>query len=220
MTLKSMGVAAWVGVIAIFNVLPATAASVTYTTSLQSGSMCTGCGPFGIVVVSSVRGQPRELSVTLTLSPGEVFANTGAGSALLFDIASNPTLSVSGVTAGFAFHQASTHADGSGTWNTYIACDVCGSGTSPPQNSGPVSFILSVASGTLTPSSFVTNGSYLFASDIGVPIPKSSPVSYTTGDVVTSSSLTAVPLPAAAWLLLSSVGGLGALRTYRYGLLR
>jgi hypothetical protein len=211
MTLKSMGVAAWVGVIAIFNVLPATAASVTYTTSLQSGSMCTGCGPFGTVVVSSVTGQPRELSVTLTLSPGEVFASTGAGSALLFDIANNPTLSVSGVTAGFAFHQASTHADGSGTWNTYIACDVCGSGTSPPQNSGPVSFILSVASGTLTPSSFVTNGSYLFASDIGVPIPKSSPVSYTTGDVVTSSSLTAVPLPAAAWLLLSGVGGLGAL---------
>ena len=173
--------------------------------------MCTGCGPFGTVVVSSVTGQPSELSVTLTLTPGEVFASTGAGSALLFDIANNPTLSVSGVTAGFTFHQASTHADGSGTWNTYIACNVCGSGTSPPQNSGPVSFILSVASGTLTPSSFVTNGSYLFASDIGVPIPKSSPVSYTTGDVVTSSSLTAVPLPAAAWLLLSGVGGLGAL---------
>ena len=116
-----------------------------------------------------VTGQTNELSVTLSLTAGEVFASTGAGSALLFDILDDPALSVSGLTTGFSFHDASTHADGSGTWNSYIACDVCGSGTSPPQDSGPVSFILSVAGGTLAPSSFVTNGNYLFASDIGVP---------------------------------------------------
>lgn len=170
--------------------------------------MCAGCGPFGTVTVSPVSGQPSELSVTLSLTPGEVFASTGAGSALLFDIANNPSLSVGDLTSGFSFHHASTHADGSGTWNTYIACDVCGTGTSPPQNSGPVSFILSAAGGTLAPSSFVTNGNYLFASDIGVPKGSGG---YFSGDVVTSSGLSPVPLPAAAWLLLSGLGGLGAM---------
>jgi hypothetical protein len=214
MVIKSTGVAALFGVVATLTALPAMAATVSYTTSLQSGNMCTGCGPFGTVTVSSVSGQPSELSVTLSLTPGEVFASTGAGSALLFDIANNPSLSVSDLTAGFSFYDASTHADGSGTWNTYISCDVCGTGTSPPQNSGPVSFILSVASGTLAPSSFVTNGNYLFASDIGIP---NGSGGYSTGDVVTSSALSAVPLPAAAWLLLSGLGGLGAVARKKRG---
>ena len=68
------------------------------------------------------------------------------------------------IIRGFSFHQASTHADGSGNWNTYISCDVCGSGTSPPQNSGPLGFVLSASSRIPAPASFVTNNnSYLFA---------------------------------------------------------
>lgn len=186
---------------------PARADSVTYTTSLQSGNMCTNCGPFGTISVSSVSGFSNELSVSLTLTPGELFANTGAGSALLFDISGNPTLSVmSLLPTGYSFHQASNHADGSGTWNTYISCDICGSGTSPPQSSGPISFILAVSSGTLTPSSFVKNSSgYLFASDIAVP----NADGYFTGDVVTTGPLQPVPIPASAWLLISGLGAIG-----------
>jgi hypothetical protein len=180
---------------------------VTYTTSLQSGNMCTGCGPFGTVTVSGVSGQPNEISVTLALDPGEVFANTGAGAALLFDIAGNPALSlVSVMPSGFSFHQAFTHADGSGNWNTYIACDICGSGTSPPNESGPLTFVLS-STGALTPASFITNGTFLFASDIGVP---NGSGGYFTGDVVTNGPLTPVPLPAAGWLLLCGVLGVTA----------
>jgi hypothetical protein len=210
---KSMGTVALLGMAAIFNASPAMADTVIYTGSLQSGNTCTGCGPFGTVTVSSVTGHSNELSVTLDLTSGEVFAIGGAGSALLFDISGNPALSASSLTTGFSFNQASKHADGSGTWNTYISCNVCGSGTSPPTNSGPVSFILSVASGTLTPSSFVTNGSgYLFASDIGVP---NGSGGYYTGDVVTTGPLTPVPLPASVWLMLSGLVGVGAMARKR-----
>jgi hypothetical protein len=202
------------GALVVCSAAPALASTVTYTTSLQTGNMCTGCGPFGTISVADVAGHPNELSVGLTLAPNEVFASTGAGAALLFDISGNPSLSVmSLLPAGFSFHQQSTHADGSGNWNTFIACDVCGNGTSPPQNSGPISFILSVSSGTLTPSSFVTNNNgFLFASDIGVP---NGSGGFFTGDVVTTGPLTPVPLPAAAWLLISGIGALGAMRRMR-----
>jgi hypothetical protein len=206
--LKSLGVAAALGIVAMVNALPAVADSVTYTTSLQSSNMCTGCGPFGTVTVSSVSGHPNEVAVSLTLTPGEVFANTGAGAALLFDVQGNPTLTVSGLTSAFSFVQPTSPimADGSGQWNTEILCDVCGSGTSPPQDSGPINFILAVASGTLAPSSFVTNNkNVLFASDLGVP---NGSGGFFTGDVVTKNGLTPVPLPAAAWLMISALAGL------------
>lgn len=192
------------------NTTPAQASTVNYTTSLQSGNMCSSCGPFGTISVASVAGFSNELAVSLTLDSGEVFASTGAGAALLFDISGNPTLTVTSLLpTGFSFHQAATHADGSGNWNSYISCDVCGSGTSPPQNSGPISFILSVSSGTLTPASFVTNNNgFLFASDIGVPDKSGG---FFTGDVVTTGPLSPVPLPAAVWLLISGVGALGAM---------
>ena len=199
----------------LLNGLPATADTVTYTTSLQSGNMCTGCGPFGMVSVSTISGQPDEISVTLTLDPGEVFANTGAGAALLFDIAGNPSdlALVSVMPSGFTFHHIITHADGSGNWNSYISCDICGAGTSPPTQSGPITFVLS-SSGGLLPSSFVTNGTYLFASDLGVP---NGSGGYFTGDVVTSGPLTpaAVPLPAPVWLLISSALGLAVIGSKR-----
>lgn len=216
MALDSLGVAALLGVIATFSVPPAMADMVSYTTSLQSGNMCSGCGPFGTVTVTGVAGHSNEVDVSVTLASGEVYANTGAGSALLFDVSTNPTLSVSDLTSGFGFFQSSTHADGSGTWDTYIQCEVCGSGVSPPQDSGPVSFILSVSSGSLSPSSFVTNGNdYLFAADVGIPGRSGG---FTTGDVVATGKLTPVPVPAAAWLLISGLGALGATLGRRHAL--
>jgi hypothetical protein len=211
--LKSIGMAATLVMASLINALPAAADSVTYTTSLQGGNMCTGCGPFGTVTVSTVAGHTDEVMVTLTLTPGsgEVFANTGAGAALLFDVQGNPALAVSGLSSNFSFVQPTAvqgpiMADGSGQWNTEILCMVCGAGTSPPQDAGPISFILSVASGTLAPSDFATNNKGIyFASDLGVPNPAGG---FFTGDVITKNALTPVPVPAALWLMLSGLAGL------------
>lgn len=104
-----------------------------------------------------------------------------------------------------------------GSWYDYISCDsACGSGTSPPQSSGPIKFDFTLAcSAALTPSSFVTNNNgYLFASDIGIP---NGSGGYFTGDVVTAGPLTPVPLPASAWLLLT---GLAAIGVTRYSMAR
>ena len=220
---KPMGSAALLGVAAIFSASSAMADMVTYTDSLQTGNTCTACGPFGTITASSVTGHSNELSVTLTLTSGEVFAGTGAGAALAFDISGNPALTASNFNqTGFSFMQSIApippnpsplHADGSGDWNTWITCNpgACASGTSAGAT-GPLSFILSVASGTLTPSSFVKNGSgFLFASDLGVP---NGSGGFFTGDVVTAGPL-AVPLPAAAWLLLSGLAGMGAMARVR-----
>ena len=185
---------------------PASADTVTYMTSLQGGNMCHGCGPFGTVSVSST-ANPDELSVSLTLNPGEVFASTGAGAALMFDVSGNPPLlAMSLLPSGYTFHDGSPlHADGSGNWNSYVSCDICGSGTSPPQSSGPITFLLE-ANTPLTPTSFVANNNgFLFASDIGVP---NGSGGYFTGDVATNGPLSPVPLPAAAWLLMSGLAGI------------
>jgi len=212
--LKSIGMAATLAIASWVNVLPAAADSVTYTTSLQSGNMCTGCGPFGIVTVSSIAGHTNEVSVMLTLTPdaGEVFAKSGAGAALLFDVQGNPALTVSGLSSSFSFVQPTAAqgpimADGSGQWNTEILCMVCRSGTSPPQDAGPISFILSVASGsTLAASDFVpNNNNFYFASDLGVP---NGSGGFFTGDVITKNALTPVPLPAPVWLMMSGLAGL------------
>jgi hypothetical protein len=99
------------------------------------------------------------------------------------------------------------HADGTGNWQYGILCTTgCGNGTSPPQNSGPLNFDVTVAGG-ITPSSFIQNGNNLFfASDVGTGCNGTACTS--TGDV---GAPTAVPVPAPAighgLLVLLAIGG-------------
>src|SRR5689334_793906 len=63
-------------------------------------SQCCGSGPFG--TVSVVQGaNSNTVNVTVTLTAGEVFANTGAGDALGFDVNKAFTLVPGSLTAGF-----------------------------------------------------------------------------------------------------------------------
>lgn len=191
------------------------------TNSYQTGNTCSGCGPFGTVTVTST-ANPDEVLVTLTLEPNEVFAiagGNGAGKPLLFDIAGDPTNMTMQIVTAPAGTQASwftlnqTHqmvmADGTGTWSDAIVCSShsCASGTSGGY-SGTLAFDL-IAQTPLTAASFVPNvanngkgGGLLFGTDIGE--------NSFTGDVA-APGVTAVPLPATGWLLLSALGGLGLL---------
>ena len=142
-------------------------ASAQTTDFILTQDYCSGgCGPgpYGTVAVTSISA--TEVGVSVTLSAGELFANTGAGLPLMFNIAGNPTLSISGLSSGFSFVTAPFQAaGGTGTWNYGMQCSACGNGTSPP-NYSALAFDVSLASG-ISAASFAANGAGLiFGSDI------------------------------------------------------
>jgi hypothetical protein len=193
----------------------ASATTLSYSLTLDDCSGGCGSAPFGTVTVTSISS--TEVSVDLTLAAGEVFATGGAGDALLFDISGDPSITITGLTSGFTATSTasgkSTHADGTGTWEYWIDCTSCGSGTSPPTNSGPLDFDVTVAGG-ITPASFIQNGDSLyFATDIGSGC-SGSPLGScgNTGDVAAPSitPLSPTPLPGALVLFGTVLfGGLG-----------
>ena len=179
------------------------------TFDLTKGSTL-GAGTYGNVDVETITS--TEVSVTLTLTAGEVFAVTGAGDALNFDLTGNPdiTAAISGLTSGFTATSTtsgqSIHSDGSGHWEYSIDCTSCGNGTSSPTLSGPLTFDITLAGG-ITAASFIANDdSNHFAADIGVP---KNGGGFSTG--VVTDVLAETPLPG-AFMLFGTVllGGLGA----------
>jgi hypothetical protein len=211
--------AAVAGALAIGSVLVAgtvTSASANAITYSLTTDDCTGtCGtaPFGAVTLSSISA--TEVSVDLTLKAGEEFAVTGSGDALLFDITSNPSITVSGITSGFTATITTSgktiHADGTGSWEYSIDCTGCGNGTSPPNLSGPLNFDVTVAGG-VTPASFIKNGNLLFfATDIGGTNGKTGDVAAPIGVPVTAP----VPEPASMAILGVGMFALGLMRRKR-----
>ena len=191
----------------------ASASTLTYNLTTNDCSSGCGSGPFGTVTVSSISS--TEVSVNLTLAANEVFAVTGAGDALLFDLTGNPTISISNLTTGFSADRiasgGSIHAGGTGHWQYDIVCSGCGNGTSSPNLSGPINFDVTVAGG-ITPASFIQNdNSLFFATDIGVSNGRGG---YSTGDVA-APSVSATPLPAALPLFIGGLGMIGLLSRRR-----
>jgi hypothetical protein len=170
--------------------LPAQA-DLLYTFDTFTGSGSPPVGPYGAV---NLHQDGANVDVTVTLSAGERFVKTGAGAALIWDLAGNPAVTITGLnTTNFAFsHDGTTtgNLDGTGNWFYEIDCTDagCGHGGSHP-NPGPLTFTIdNIATGDFVINNKTPNG-YIFASDICTQRGAGrSGCSGITGDVVASNS--------------------------------
>ena len=98
---KLSSIGFFVLVLLAFSVRPASATTITYQLSVDS---CTGgCGlsPFGQVTLNDFGGT-GDVLVTVTLFNGNRFVDTGFAGAFGFNLIGDPTISVTGLPAGFA----------------------------------------------------------------------------------------------------------------------
>ena len=168
-------------------------ADMIYTLNL--GGSCCGTGPFGTITLHTVDAD--TVMVTETLAAGDVFAVSGAGKSLAFNIDEAFTIVAGSLTTGFT-SGSSTSSSPFGNFSSFVDCTssaVCGNGTSPPQFSGPLSFSVFNAAG-LTTADFIANaGGDFFASDIGVP---KTGGGFNTGNVASNSGVQQSPPPPTA----------------------
>lgn len=181
-------------------------------------SGCTGgCAlPAGSVTLTQ-NGSSVDVSVTLT-DKGSGFVDTGNGNShtsFVFDIAGDPTISLTKLSAGFTYPADSTIDTPFGTFDYGIDCTTCGPGasnTTPP----PLTFTVTKAGGLLvsdfTFNSYTVNGTtydVFFAADIF------DGVTGNTGAVGAASPGPSVPEPQSIAMLGSGLASLALFRKRR-----
>src|SRR5947209_8544177 len=108
--------------------LPSAALAVQYTLNYDK---CTGgCGTAGTVTLTQ---SVADVVVNVTLTSGDRFALGGNGfaGAFVFNLAGNPTISVSGLPLGFSLLSRSAgdlKQDAFGNFDYAIVCNTCQGG--------------------------------------------------------------------------------------------
>jgi hypothetical protein len=204
------------GSLALVAISPPARADVMYQFDKFTGSGTPPAGPYGTV---NLHQDGANVDVTVTLSAGEGFVNTGAGAALTWDLAGNPTVTIADLdTTKFTFsHNGTTtgNLDGTGSWFYEIDCTDagCGHGGNHP-DPGPLTFTIdNINTGNFVINNKTGNG-YIFASDICTQRGVESGCSGITGDVTASNAPAPIPEPATLPILGAALLGLRVFRRH------
>jgi hypothetical protein len=182
--------------------------SQTYTLT-NGGSVASTPGNYGTITLTEYLNSTTlkdYVTVNLTLVGTEYFASTGAGSALAFNLDSSVgTISITNITSGFANGGADT-ASPFGSFLESVDCTTgCGTGGSPPHDSGPLNFTVSSTNGVNLNDFIANSGGFTFASDLFI--------NGATGNVAAGDPNNPPPPPATpepSSLLMLGTGIIGA----------
>jgi hypothetical protein len=192
----------------------AQASTITYTLHLDGCSAGCGAPPYGTVLLDD-GGNSGTVTVTLTLASGIVFAGTGAGDALEFNL-SDPHAAglviTPADTTNYGLGPAPDTASTFGSFTNSIACTTCSGGNSgnPP---GPLVFTVTSNAGISLSDFGANHGGYYFASDIAALLPGGTK----TGNVAADGpDVVSLPEPASILLTLGGFGLAGLARAKKF----
>ena len=194
----------------------AQASTITYTLDINGCSGGGGCGapPYGTVLLDD-GGNSGTVTVTLTLASGIVFAGTGAGDAIEFNL---PDPHASGLvitpldTVHFELGPAPDTASTFGTFTNSISCKTCQGGQAG-NAPGPLVFTVTSTNGISLSDFGHNSGGYYFSSDIAALLPGGTK----TGNVAADGpDVVATPEPATILLTLAGFGLVGLTKVRKF----